>query len=970
MCKKLIYLTSFFLVLSLVLVSGAKAADPNLVGWWPLNEGSGDVATDLSGSGNDGMIGSLNGGLGLDGSVWVDDPVRGTVISFNGTSEGAYVRAGEIPQMTLTNDFTWAFWAKHSDENTADNDIILGNRMDENAVDFVPRQFIKFTPTKFEWHMNGNGDDNLDYDDIPADVWIHHAVVKTADQLTYYRNGIEASSGTFTQPLDFPQPLYFGGDNEGSEGENWAGLMSDVRIYNRAVTGLEIVAAMEGVEQVDMEIGFATPVIDGEVDYVWEGASTHNMVPLDDPADASGSWKLLYDSDNLYVIVDVTDDILQNDSASSWQDDSVEIYFDGGNTKLDTALSGDDHQYTFGWTTDEIQGTNIDGATDGIEHAQVDTGTGWRIEIKLPWLSIQGAAPQARDLIGIDCYYNDDDDGGDSREGKMLSFSAVEGWNDASQWGTAVLAVIPEPVDPGVEGLVAHYEFENDANDSSGNGLHGTTVGDPSFVEGLSGHGMALDLDGSDDLVELGKFDVVGGITLAAWIRADDFEINDARIISKANEWSEDNHLWMLSTISETSLRFRLKTDEVSSTATLVSGPVLEAGVFAHVAATWDGSSMRIFKDGVEVASQEKGGFAVAVDPDISAAIGSQPSDAFASDPSHVVKFFDGLIDDVRIYDRALSEGEVLYLAGERAAPDVEANKEVARRFFEEMWNLSDLDIVEELISADMQGHAPTGEFVGYEGERQTILGTLEGIPDLQITIDEMIAEDNKVALLTSYHGTHTGTLMGQIPPTGAEVHMTGAILFHFADGKIVEAWSFADMLGLMQQIGVTSPPRPKPEDYAWLPFSELTGDPGDPETNKTMVTRFVEEVWNQRNLDPIAELFHPESFGNNPAIDYLYMPFMPLDRDAFKQSISDYLTAYPDMYVTIHDMVAEGDKVLAHWSINATHGGELMGIPPTGNPVTFSGHTMYRFADGQIVESWWAWDTMGMMQQIMPPGP
>ena len=424
-------------------------------------------------------------------------------------------------------------------------------------------------------------------------------------------------------------------------------------------------------QEVDMEIGFALqpPVLDGELDEIWADASTQYFVPLEDPNNASGSWKALYDSENLYVIVDVTDDSLQNDSAGSWQDDSVEIYFDGGNTKLDTPLSGDDHQYTFGWTTDEIQGTNIDGYTEGIEHAQVDTDTGWRIEIKMPWLSIQGVAPQAGDLIGIDCYYNDDDDGGDSREGKMLGFSAVEGWNDASQWGTAVLAAIPipEPVDPGSDGLVAHYAFENDATDSSGNGLDGTIIGDAIFIDGVED--MALDFDGIDDLVELGKFDVVGQITLSTWIKPDDFEINDARIITKAKEWGGDDHWWMLSTISETSLRFRLKTDEGPATATLISDPVLEAGAWAHVVATWDGSTMRIYKDGVEVASQEKGGSVVAVDPNVSVAIGSQPSDAFASDPSHVVKFFDGLIDEVGIYERALSEPEIRYLAGERPIP-------------------------------------------------------------------------------------------------------------------------------------------------------------------------------------------------------------------------------------------------------------------------------------------------------------
>jgi predicted ester cyclase len=972
MCRKLVYSYSFILVLSLAFASGVNAADPSLVGWWPLNEGGGETARDVSDSGNDGIISNLNGGLGLDGSVWVDDPERGIVISFNGTADSAFVRAGDIPHMTLTNDFTWAFWAKHSDDNTADNDIILGNRMGENTVDFVPRQFIKFTPTKFEWHMNGNGDDNLDYDDIPADIWLHHALVKTADQLTYYRNGMEASSGTFTQPLDFPQPLFFGGDNEAAAGENWSGLMSDVRTYNRALTGLDILAVAKGVEQIDMEIGFATqpPVIDGEVDYMWEGASTHDIVPGSDPANASGNWKVLYDSENLYVLVDIVDDILQNDSSSSWQDDSVEIYFDGGSTKVNTPLSGDDHQYTFAWTTDDIQGTNIDGATEGIEHAQVDTDTGWRIEIKLPWLSIQGIAPQEHDLIGIDCYYNDDDDGGDSREGKLLTFSTVEGWNDASQWGTGILGVIPEPVDPGTEGLVAYYALNGDVLDSSGNGNDGTimdnpNLDDPIWIDGV--YGSALEFHGTGvagtggDFIDCGNdasLDITGPISIALWIRpdADDPEGKGtsggetAPMAKATSDWSwQVRYGWGGAPTPYMSFTFN-----TSPRAWASVGRNLERYEWCHIACSYDGTTLKCYLDGAETDSTPMGEIASSVSPVL---IGS---DGWKSD-------WTGGIDEVAIYNRDLSAGEIRYLAGERGAPDVEANKEVARRFFEEMWNLRDLDIVEDLITADMQGHAPTGEFVGYEGERQTILGTLVGFPDLQITIDDMIAEDNKVALLTSYHGTHTGTLMGQIPATGTEIAMTGGILFRFVEGKVAEAWSYADMLGLMQQIGAAAPPRPLPQDYAWVPSSQVTGDPGDPETNKALVMRFIEEVWNQHNLDPINELFHPEIIGNNPSVGYLYLP---PNRETFTQSIADYLTAYPDINVTTNDIVAEGDKVMAYWTVNATHDGALMGIPPSGNPVTFSGHTMYRIADGLIVETWWAWDTMGMMNQITPPSP
>ena len=683
MCKKLIYLVWFILVLSLALASGAKAADPNLVGWWPLNEGAGDIAVDLSGNGNDGTIGNLNGGLGTDGSVWVDDPDRGTVISFNGTAGGAFVRAGDIPQMTLTNDFTWSFWAKHSAENTADNDIILGNRMDENAVDFVPRQFIKFTPTKFEWHMNGNGDDNLDYDDIPADIWLHHAVVKAGDQLTYYRNGIEASSGTFTQPLDFPQPLYFGGDNEGSEGENWSGLMSEVRMYNRALTGLEVLAVVKGVEQIDMEIGYAIkpPVLDGEVDGIWAAASTQSFVPLDDPANASGIWKVLYDAENLYVLVDMTDDSLQNDSASSWQDDSVELYFDGGNTKVNTPLSGDDHQYTFAWTTDEIQGTNIDGYTEGMEHAQVTTDTGWRIEVKMPWLSIQGASPQAGDLVGIDCYYNDDDDGGDSRENKLLSFSAIEGWNDASQWGTAVLATAAEPVDPGTDGLVAFYSLDGDPNDSSGNELHGTLVGDAAFVEGKVG--MALDLDGDGDYVDCGnppELVITEAISIACWV-------NPAAFVGRQGFAGLDLG-YVLKVHEEGRLCFTTPgiADHESSNT------ILEAGTWQHVAATFlpgQDEGLVFYLNGVETERMTSS----AVNA------GSGP---FRIGNNQWNELLTGIIDEVAIYNRILSDDEILYLAGFRSTVETDPSLVIYYSF----------DEVGDIV-ADQSGKGHDGVVVG-----------------------------------------------------------------------------------------------------------------------------------------------------------------------------------------------------------------------------------------------------------------
>jgi len=630
--------------------------DPNPVGWWPLDDGAGTTAVDASGNGHDGTLlldpqwveGNFGGALefaGLSGQRVEMEGYEGILGTQNRTVM-AWIKTTEMGD--------WISWGQNTNtqkwigriNDNAGNGAVGAYRTEVSGGYIISTTVL----TDGEWHHVTSV---LESDGSPT----------VEDVKMYVDGALEAVSGFRPVGIDT-----VGGRNvwigDGHHDRPWLGPIDDVRIYNRALTELEIVAAMEGVERVDMEIGFGTPVIDGEVDYVWEGASTQHIVPQDDPANASGSWKALYDSENLYVIADISDDSLMNDSASSYLDDSVEFYFDGGNTKDGPPLSGDNRQYTFGWATDEVQGTNTQ--LDGVEHVQVDTDTGWRIEIKLPWLSIQGTMPEARDLIGIDCFYNDDDDGGDSREAQIWTF-ATDGsaWNDASQWGTAVLGVIPEPVDPGTDGLVASYSLENDVLDGSGNELHGTIVGEPAFVEGQVG--MALDFDGVDDVVELGMIDVVGGITLAAWIKPDDFEINDARVISKANEWGGNDHWWMLSTISETSLRFRLKTDDGEQTATLISDPVLEVGFWAHVAVTWNGGMMRIYKDGIEIASQEKGGTAVAVDPSVSAAIGSQPSDAFASDPARVVKFFDGLIDEVQIYERALSDGEIRYIAGERA---------------------------------------------------------------------------------------------------------------------------------------------------------------------------------------------------------------------------------------------------------------------------------------------------------------
>ncbi|UCD50706.1 MAG: hypothetical protein JSW27_24690, partial [Phycisphaerales bacterium] len=186
------------------------------------------------------------------------------------------------------------------------------------------------------------------------------------------------------------------------------------------------------------------PVIDGQVDGVWSIASVQEVTIAingnpSSPEDSSATWQAIWDADNLYVLVDVKDDTLVNDTGTTWQDDSIEFYFDGGNSKGPGApLSEDDRQYTFGWTTDDIQGTNQE--VSGVEHAQVNTEGGWRHEMKLPWSSLTDNIPGLGDLIGIDCFINDDDDGGSTRETQIATFAGSgSDWQIPANWGTAIL---------------------------------------------------------------------------------------------------------------------------------------------------------------------------------------------------------------------------------------------------------------------------------------------------------------------------------------------------------------------------------------------------------------------------------------------------------------------------------------------------------------------------------------------------
>jgi steroid delta-isomerase-like uncharacterized protein len=137
-------------------------------------------------------------------------------------------------------------------------------------------------------------------------------------------------------------------------------------------------------------------------------------------------------------------------------------------------------------------------------------------------------------------------------------------------------------------------------------------------------------------------------------------------------------------------------------------------------------------------------------------------------------------------------------------------------------------------------------------------------------------------------------------------------------------------------------------------------------EENKAIVYRFVNEGLNRRNPDLIDEVFSADYVGHDPD-----QPRSRRIEDLRQGVISVLGQAFPDFYFTIESLIAEDDMVTWHWTLCATHEGELMGIPATGKVVAFGGVTIFRMANCRIMEDWVFRDTLGLLRQLdvtLPP--
>ena len=135
----------------------------------------------------------------------------------------------------------------------------------------------------------------------------------------------------------------------------------------------------------------------------------------------------------------------------------------------------------------------------------------------------------------------------------------------------------------------------------------------------------------------------------------------------------------------------------------------------------------------------------------------------------------------------------------------IEENKSIVRRFFEVGPSRGDLNAANELLAPDFVLHGPLPCSPGVRGIDEVVFACRAAFQGLDVTVEDMVAEKDMVAARFTARGIHTGAFMG-LAPTGKPITMTGMEIFRLENGKIAELWGEANLLGLMQQLGILPP--------------------------------------------------------------------------------------------------------------------------------------------------------------------
>ena len=313
-----------------------------------------------------------------------------------------------------------------------------------------------------------------------------------------------------------------------------------------------------------------------------------------------------------------------------------------------------------------------------------------------------------------------------------------------------------------------------------------------------------------------------------------------------------------------------------------------------------------------------------------------------------------GLITEVIGHEDTIGMFQQLAIApSPRTISTAEQNIATAQRVFDELLNQGHFPAMDEILTDDFEFTLPTiGALSGKEALRGYVSYLRQAFLDLKFEVVRQTADRDKVAMRWHITGKHVGEF-NDVPASGNTVDEFGIDFFEFWGGKIKRMHVVANQFGLMNQI--------RPHAQGARQFT--------PEENNAIAVKFFDAVWSKGDFSVLDTLIAAD------AVDHSTVGGKVKSEKgsaSFRAIVSMFRAGMPDIKLTIEDEIFTAEKVVHRWRLAGTNTGSLMGIPPTGKPVTFSGITTVRMHDGKIVERWTNVDELGVLQQlgVAPPPP
>ncbi len=623
MCKQVIYLTCLAMVFGLAVSNTAVSQEAGLVGWWKFDETSGTNALDSSGNGNNG---AFNGGI-------VRAAGRlGGAIDLDGTS--GYVNCGNAAIFDITEQITLATWIRSD---------AVGNNQHQHFVGKGNNAYVikqnSWNNLEMVIYIGGWKVATTPLGAAFNSVWHHVAGTYDGSQIKVYIDGELIASTNQTGSININGDAVMIGTRDGTR---WYfdGLVDDVRIYNIALSDIEI------KKIASPETASAPSPADGSI-------INQTDVTLMWDAGINATQHDVYFSNDMQAVTDGTAPVATVSQTSYGPlslDLGISYYWRVDEVQADGSVHAGD---VWSFTIQPIKAYNPNPA-DGAKYVDTD--------VTLSWSNGFGA-------ISHDVYFGTDaiavaDADNSSPEfisnqdsltyqSPTLQFDTTYYWRidelkeDATitRGDVWTFRTIPE-LSVTDETLVGWWKLDDNegsmALDWSGRNNHGNITGNPQWTIGQLGN--ALELDGYDDAVDVGNpesFNITDTISLLVWIKPEAFGNGaDQTYIAKGNDSYALRHN------NANNLEFRIS-DTIN--VLYLPGSSLNSE-WHHLAGTYDGAQLKMYLDGVLGATANSPG------PVNESVYNVNIGRESVGNRFH----YNGAIDEVRIYNRALTEDEII----------------------------------------------------------------------------------------------------------------------------------------------------------------------------------------------------------------------------------------------------------------------------------------------------------------------